>query len=490
MQLFSERKRHACFYKVTAALFIVILVLCSFGAGQMRAGAEGVTTFTVDTLADGVDGSLRAAIDAANITAGDFKIVIAVEGTLTASTALPVLNIHGRSGFIQSNPNATLTGFTCDIRDGGIFTLENVSIDNRAYDFATIVARGNPEDTLLLSGRNSIKGNSHAVTISVDGFQDGRLIIDRVPGGSDADSVLTLTDARVDVHFVDELALKGGTVESHGSITGIASGLWVTGGRLIGLGDRDYGITAYFIHGSTAPITIDGGTIVARGGISDIGLYTYLIINGGSFNAKTIEDTMHPVDGSGNLVYLVTVTVGDPSVKNTEVSCSVNGGASFSCVTDEEGKLYLWMPAGEGAAEIDTGTALYRASGTVEENYDNAMLAQLVPPVVTAVAVSPSSVAAVGGSSVQFSARVEGLYYPPQTVTWTVDNGHAGTSIDGSGLLTISTGETSRTLTVTATSTYDTGKSGTAQVSVVSAIAIAVGAILLLLLLVLLLIFL
>ena len=38
--------------------------------------------------------------------------------------------------------------------------------------------------------------------------------------------------------------------------------------------------------------------------------------------------------------------------------------------------------------------------------------------------------------------------------------GHAGTSIDGSGLLTISTGETSRTLTVTATSTCDTGKSG------------------------------
>jgi len=260
----SSAKKRPCFYKVTAALFISILVLCSFGAGQMRAAAESVTTFTVTTLEDGVDGSLRAAIDAANITAGDFKIVIAVEGTLTASTALPVLNIHGRSGFIQSNPNATLTGFTCDIRDGGIFTLENVSIDNRAYDFATIVARGNPEDTLLLSGRNSIKGNSHAVTISVDGFQDGRLIIDRVPGGSDADSVLTLTDARVDVHFVDELALKGGTVESHGSITGIASGLWVTGGRLIAIGDRDHGITAYYIHGSTAPITIDEGTSRSR----------------------------------------------------------------------------------------------------------------------------------------------------------------------------------------------------------------------------------
>ncbi len=76
------------------------------------------------------------------------------------------------------------------------------------------------------------------------------------------------------------------------------------------------------------------------------------------------------------------------------------------------------------------------------------------------------------------------------TVTWTVENGHASTAIDGSGLLTISTGETSRTLLVTATSTYDTGKSGTAQVNVVSAIAIAVGAILLLLLLVLLLVFL
>jgi hypothetical protein len=143
------------------------------------------------------------------------------------------------------------------------------------------------------------------------------------------------------------------------------------------------------------------------------------------------------------------------------------------------------MPEGDGAAEIDVGGTVYRASGTVINNDSNTMLAQ-PDPIVTQVSVSPMSATVVNGSSVQFSALVEGLYNPPHTVTWTVENAHQGTTIGASGLLTISVYESSRTLLVTATSSFDTSKSGTAQVAVLSVTGIVLGVVFLLLLLVLL----
>jgi hypothetical protein len=145
------------------------------------------------------------------------------------------------------------------------------------------------------------------------------------------------------------------------------------------------------------------------------------------------------------------------------------------------------MPEGQGSAEITVGGTIYHASGPVAANYDNRMLA--MTPVVTGVVVTPAYTTALTGATVQFTARVEGLYNPPQTVTWKVENGHQGTSISDTGLLTIFPRETSTNLLVTATSTYDPGKSGAARVAVLSVIGIIIGAVLLFLLIVLLAVF-
>jgi hypothetical protein len=53
-----------------------------------------------------------------------------------------------------------------------------------------------------------------------------------------------------------------------------------------------------------------------------------------------------------------------------------------------------------------------------------------------------------------------------QTVTWSVEGGGSGTGITSGGVLTAGAGETASSLTVRATSTVDTGKSGTAAVTV------------------------
>jgi formylglycine-generating enzyme required for sulfatase activity len=87
-------------------------------------------------------------------------------------------------------------------------------------------------------------------------------------------------------------------------------------------------------------------------------------------------------------------------------------------------------------------------------------------PVVTGVTVSPPTESVNKGGTQTFTATVEGTGNPPQTVTWKVEGSSAGTAIDNVGVLAVALDETPGTLTITATSTVDTGKSGTATVTV------------------------
>jgi hypothetical protein len=91
-------------------------------------------------------------------------------------------------------------------------------------------------------------------------------------------------------------------------------------------------------------------------------------------------------------------------------------------------------------------------------------------PTVTGVTVSPASASVVKGDSRTFTATVAGTGAPSQVVTWSVSgNNNGGTTIgSATGLLTVASGETATTLTVTATSTYDNSKSGAATVTVMN----------------------
>jgi len=85
-------------------------------------------------------------------------------------------------------------------------------------------------------------------------------------------------------------------------------------------------------------------------------------------------------------------------------------------------------------------------------------------PTVTGVTVSPNPASVERGETQPFDATVLGSNNPPQAVTWTVEGGqHAETAIDrDSGLLSVSPYEATETLTVRATSTFNTAVYGTA----------------------------
>jgi hypothetical protein len=85
---------------------------------------------------------------------------------------------------------------------------------------------------------------------------------------------------------------------------------------------------------------------------------------------------------------------------------------------------------------------------------------------VSGVTISPASASVARGGTRTFTAIVIGTKNPAQTVIWTVDGGAAETGITTNGLLIVALNETATTLTVRATSTMNTTKSGTATITI------------------------
>lgn len=86
-------------------------------------------------------------------------------------------------------------------------------------------------------------------------------------------------------------------------------------------------------------------------------------------------------------------------------------------------------------------------------------------PGVTSVTVTPATATVEAGQSIQLSANVVTTNFAPKSVTWKVDSEYA--TVDNSGKVTVlSTAPASTSITVTATSTYDTSKKGTATISI------------------------
>lgn len=98
--------------------------------------------------------------------------------------------------------------------------------------------------------------------------------------------------------------------------------------------------------------------------------------------------------------------------------------------------------------------------------FSNAVLFTTNATSVTSVTVTPPTAELTKGSSMQFSATVVTSGYVPKGVTWSVSGASDTVStITPDGLLTVPTTEQNTTLTVTATSVYDSSKKGTSTVT-------------------------
>ena len=152
----------------------------------------------------------------------------------------------------------------------------------------------------------------------------------------------------------------------------------------------------------------------------------------------------------------------------------VDGGVATGSKVTEPAADAAWLTAilGEGKRldgwkVLGTNADWVFATSTVTTNIALYPVITLVPSVTT-VTVAPATPTVLKGGTQQFTATVTGTNSPATTVTWSiVETGLAsGTNITTAGLLTVAGDEAKTTLTVKATSTVDTTKSGTATVTV------------------------
>ena len=98
--------------------------------------------------------------------------------------------------------------------------------------------------------------------------------------------------------------------------------------------------------------------------------------------------------------------------------------------------------------------------------YANAVAFVTTAPTITGVTVSPDATTVNKGTTIQMKATVTGTGLFPQGVTWAISgNSDSATTITRDGVLTIGSAEVG-SVTVTATSIYNTEKNGTATITV------------------------
>ena len=85
-------------------------------------------------------------------------------------------------------------------------------------------------------------------------------------------------------------------------------------------------------------------------------------------------------------------------------------------------------------------------------------------PTVKSVTISPANATVKAGQTISLSAVVQTEYFAPQSVNWTSDT--EGVTVNKGGVVTVGADVKAGTVTITATSTYDSEKSGTSTITV------------------------
>lgn len=220
-------------------------------------------------------------------------------------------------------------------------------------------------------------------------------------------------------------------------------------------------------------LVINGSTGVISGTVATAATTSGLKVRATDTASQTVDSNAFSatISAAVSTVTGVTVTPGTATGSRTftasvagtnSPSQAVTWSASAGSITS--GGVFT-QPAATGSVQTITVTATSVQDGT-KSGAATVTIAALVPT-VTSVTVSPGT--ATGSQT--FTASVVGTNSPSQSVTWATTGG----SITSGGVFTqpAATGS-AQTITVTATSTFDGTKSGTANVTIAAALATTV----------------
>ncbi|MBP2001399.1 hypothetical protein J2Z69_002442, partial [Paenibacillus shirakamiensis] len=151
--------------------------------------------------------------------------------------------------------------------------------------------------------------------------------------------------------------------------------------------------------------------------------------------------------------------VGGAEQTVTWTSSDVSGKVAV----DSTGKVTI---AGDAALDTYTITATSTFDGSKQGTATITVTERPAIPAVTSVVVSPSSKSVVQGGIQQLSAEVSAVGGAEQTVIWTSSDDSGKVAVDSTGKVTVAGDAALNTYTITATSTFDGSKQGTATITV------------------------
>jgi hypothetical protein len=339
--------RAAAFIARSAFILLALLLSPSFGGGW------GEAAFAQTNLDINTDGPLVIAQDGTYTITGSGQTTntITVSAGITADITLSGVSIN-----LTTNPGG----------DSGYNLLEGN---------CPFIIGDNANVTLTLSGNNTLNGGYEA-----PGF-----------GGYEAPGLLLAgSGATLIIDGSGSLTANGG---KYGAGIGGNNGgtVIINGGNVTATSTYGAGIGGGFgggKGGAGGSITISGGTVTASGGTYGAGIgggYNTansgtVTITGGSVQT-TGKAGPTPTNGSGDNVYLNTLTVGSSANANRPVTNITYGDKTYSAdnlTTDSNGKVYLYLPESNGA-ELVKLTANGREYGLSYTRAANTSYTQTLP---------------------------------------------------------------------------------------------------------------
>ncbi|MZL17517.1 Ig-like domain-containing protein, partial [Clostridium beijerinckii] len=109
------------------------------------------------------------------------------------------------------------------------------------------------------------------------------------------------------------------------------------------------------------------------------------------------------------------------------------------------------------------------SSGGVETQAIGTVTVNITQAVINSVSVSPETASVVQGQTKQLESTVNAVGGAAETVTWSSSDASGKVTVDETGLVTVASDAAPGDYIITATSTFDTSKKGTATITVTAA---------------------
>ncbi len=360
----------------TGAVSVVLKGSNALIAGEKFAGiqksgtAEGTLTISGSGALIAKGGYAGAGIGGGG---GDEKVASNI--TITGGTVTAIGGKYGAgigsvyegigSNITISGGIVTATGGECGagIGGGSYGSGSNITISG-----GTVTAAGGKEGAGIGGGNN---GEGSNITISggvitATGGSEGAGI-----GGGYYESGSNIT-------------ISGGTVTAAGGSNGAGIGggdngagsnITITGGEITATGGYGGAGIGGGYYGSGSNITISGGTVIATGaengadiGAGEHGSSYDVIFTGGS--VKTTNGVLTDVtNGTDNVYYTVVDLTDEYGTEAAVTNVSETAYGMKDVMTDADGKIYMYLPAGE--ISIVFGTHFYSGTVSAEDGADN-----------------------------------------------------------------------------------------------------------------------